>query len=302
MQHLPRYLIVLFLAPFLDAPPLTPDSLDCGPSPSGIDISPQGSGNSEIPPFVTRTQHLLVAQLDQQRNATEGIGRSPETVASLTLPYKNDCDQPDESWVPFLNYWRLKPEQWHWDSAKGTSNGCLRHEASLGVQEPKRGAHDAAILLRGGESWSDYVFEADAYAEKGHFGLWVRAGMQIEGSGNGRWVQGYYFVIDPAHRKWRLWRARLDGLVLRDEAGQPMRPEENHFSNPILLAEGATPDSVTHRRWLRLRVEVHAKAITASVDGQQLLSIQDDVYAAGSVGFTTYKGHDVRFDNVRVLP
>ncbi len=228
--------------------------------------------------------------------------RIQETIRPIALPYENRCDNPDEAWVAFLNYWRLKPEQWYWDKTAGRDGGCLRHDASRGVREPRRGAHDAAILLRGGEAWTDYVFEADAYAAKGHFGLWVRADMHDEGAGNGRWVQGYYFVLDPAHAKYRLWRARKDGLVLVNEPGDRPKQEVNHFSNPLLLAEGPAPSSASHGRWLHLRVEARGNTIKCFVNGEQVLCMHDDVYPSGSVGLTVYKGRDQRFDNIRVMP
>jgi hypothetical protein len=262
---------------------------------------------SSLAPFVYRDRGIVKLRAGPHR-LTINVARDrepvriEETIQPLALPYESDCDQPGEAWMPFLNYWRLKPEQWYWDSAEGRSGGCLRHESSLGVLDPKRGAHDAAILLRGGEDWSDYVFEADAYGDRGHFGLWARADMHDEAGGNGRWVQGYYFVLDPAHHKCRLWRARLDGLVLRDNEGKELKPEENHFSNPLLLAEAATPDSVTHGRWLRLRVELRGKMITAAIDDEQVLAVEDDLYSSGSVGLTTYKGQGIRFDNIRVSP
>ena len=156
--------------------------------------------------------------------------------------------------------------------------------------------------MRGGEQWTDYIFEADAYAERGHFGLWVRADMQDEGGGNGRWVQGYYFVLDPSHKKCRLWRARQDGFVPENKASAQLRPETNHFSNPLLIAEAAGPTSVAYGQWLRLRVKVCGKVITCFVDDRQVLSEANDLYPSGTVGLIVYKGQDVRFDNVRVVP
>ena len=228
--------------------------------------------------------------------------RIEETIHPLVLPYATDCNKSDTAWVPFLNYWRLKPEQWYWHQSEGNSGGCLRHDCGLGVEERERGAHDAAILLRGGEEWIDYNFEVDAYARKGTFGLWVRADMHDEGGGNGRWVQGYYFVLDPSHKKCRLWRARQDGLVLRNEAGDSLKPEKNHFSNPLLLTEAGIPNSATYGDWLRLRVTVRGKVITCFVNDNQVLSAADDLYPSGTVGMLAYKGQDVRFDNIRVAP
>jgi hypothetical protein len=226
--------------------------------------------------------------------------RIEERICPLLLPYETNCNKSDTAWVPFLNYWRLKPEQWYWDHREGRSGGCLRHDSGLGVQERERGAHDAAILLRGGEQWTDYNFEVDAYAKKGHFGLWVRADMHDEGGGNGRWVQGYYFVLDPSHKKCRLWRARQDGLVVFNKAGEHLRPEINHFSNPLLLQEAEIPNSVTYGCWLHLRITVCGKVITCFVNGKQVLRAANALYPSGTVGLIVYKGQDVRFDNMRV--
>lgn len=224
--------------------------------------------------------------------------RIDETIAPLDLPYDSPLDKPDSAWAPFLNYWRLKPEQWAWNPASGMNGGCLRHDAGLGVEDRERGAHDAMMLLRGGESWTDYLFEADAFAAGGRFGLWVRADMQDEGGGNGRWIQGYMFVLDPRHAVCRLWRARKDGLAASAQAGS--KPERNDFSNPMLLKAGSLPAASRYGRWMRLRFEAKGPALQCSVDGHEVLAIQDPVFPSGSVGFMAYKGHDVRFDNARV--
>ncbi len=224
--------------------------------------------------------------------------RVEETVKPLSLPHQTDCEKPDTAWAPFLNYWRLKPEQWYWSSEGGSPGGCLRHEAARGVEKAERGAHDAMILLQGGEEWKDYVFEADARAERGHVGLWFRADMHNEGGGNGRGVQGYYLVLDPSHKKCRLWRARKDGL--RPAGSKEV--EVNNFSNPTPIAEQASPASATHGSWIRLRVEVKGSRIACSINGQTVITAEDDTYTTGSVGLFAYKSADARFDNIRVNP
>lgn len=228
--------------------------------------------------------------------------RIEETIEPLSLPWESPLEKADGRWTPFLNYWRLNPEHWFWDPASGTTGGCLRHEASLGVKERERGAHDAAIILRGGEGWTDYAFEADAFAGGGNLGLWARADMQDEGAGNGRWMQGYSFVLDPGHGKCRLWRARKDGLEAAEATGTSSKRERNNFSDPVLFLEGQLPEGVTHGRWMRLSVEVRGAEIRCRVDGKEVLVAKDRVFPSGSVGFTTYKGRDIRFDNVRVRP
>jgi len=228
--------------------------------------------------------------------------RIEETVKSLSLPYQTDCDEPDAAWAPFLNYWRLKPQQWYWSNDGGKSGGCLRHDTARGVEKAERGAHDAMILLRGGDTWADYSFEADARSDKGTLGLWFRADMEDEGGGNGRSVQGYYLVIDPARKKCRLWRARKDGLRSTDAKGEPGPIEVNHFSNPLLMAEQQTPDPIAPGSWIHLRAEVKGSKITCSVNGQTVITAEDGTFPSGSVGLFAYKGIDVRFDNIRVSP
>jgi hypothetical protein len=274
-----------------------------------IDGSPvqlEGYGTFESPYLLSDWDSGVVALRFGPERMTVNVARPraplriEETIEPLSLPYESPLEKPDATWVPFLNYWRLKAEQWYWDPTSGTTGGCLRHDAGRGVEDRERGAHDAEIILRGGEGWTDYAFEADAFAAAGHFGLWARADMQDEGGGNGRWVQGYFFVLDPGHGRCRLWRARKDGLVAGDAAKASPKRERNNFSDPVLLLEGSLPAGASHGRWMRLRLEVRGAAIRCSVDGQEVLSVEDHLFPSGSIGFTTYKGQDVRFDSVRV--
>ncbi len=228
--------------------------------------------------------------------------RTEETVTPLSLPYQNDCEKSDMAWAPFLNYWRLKPQQWYWSNDGGKPGGCLRHDPARGVDNAERGAHDAMILLHGGETWTDYSFEADARSEKGSFGLWFRADMEDEGGGNGRRVQGYYLVLDPARKKCRLWRARKDGLRPAGSTDRTSEAEVNHFSNPFLIAEQQTPDLIAPGSWIHLRIEVKGSKIVCLVNGRETITAEDNTYLSGSVGLFAYKGIDVRFDNIRVLP
>jgi hypothetical protein len=225
--------------------------------------------------------------------------RIEETIRPLALPVECGFDAQDGRWVPFLNYWRLKPEQWSWDPAGGTTGGSLRHESARGVKDPERGAHDAAIILRGGEEWTDYIFEASAMAGGGRIGLWARADLEDEGAGNGRWVQGYSFMIDPGRGRCRLWRARKDGL--RSQGGpEGSGPERNDFSNPVALGDAPLPPGAAPGRWIRLRMEVRGNSIRCSAEGQEVIAVEDSVFRSGSVGFIAYKARDARFDDVRV--
>jgi len=274
----------------------------------GNPVDLEGYGTFESPYLVSAWDSGIVSLRFGPECMTVNVARPrfplciEETIEPMSLPYESPLDKAEGRWTPFLNYWRLKPEQWYWDPASGATGGCLRHEASLGVKDRERGAHDAAIILRGGEGWTDYAFEADAFAGGGCFGLWARADMQDEGAGNGRWTQGYSFVLDPGRGRCRLWRARKDGLEAAEGAQASPKRERNDFSNPVVLQEGQLPEGATHGRWMRLGLEVRGTEIRCRVDGKEVLVAQDRIFPSGSVGFITYKGRDIRFDNVRVRP
>lgn len=241
--------------------------------------------------------HRLTVNVAKDRSPL----RVEETILPLALPYEANGDAPDEAWRPFVNYWRLKPEQWYWDAGGGKGGGCLRHDGALGAASRERGAHDSSILLRGGEAWTDYVFTADAYATKGRLGLWFRGDMHDEGGGNGRWVKGYHFVVDPSRKKCRLTRTRQDGLIPPRAKGADVKPERNEFSNPWVLAEGKAPETTQYEQWMALKVQVCGPSIRCFINDQQVIEIENDMYRSGSVGFMAYKGEDVRLDNIRVV-
>lgn len=45
---------------------------------------------------------------------------------------------------------------------------------------------------------------------------------------------------------------------------------------------------------------MRGSSIRCAVDGEPVIDARDDLFPSGSVGFVTYKGRDVRFDDVRV--
>jgi len=210
-----------------------------------------------------------------------------------TAVYEDGFDKGIRFWEPFLGYWRLNDKQWHWQDWGGNGGGCLRHECELGVKEPGRGAHDAMIIYRSKQPWTNFSFEADARSRKGNFGLWFRARMRRSDAKDGRYVAGYYLSLDPAHKRATLWMARKDGY---DSAG---RWDTNHFSNPVSIADGQIPQ-IPPDTWVRLKVVAIGPRLEGYVDGQKIFDVTDDTYSYGSIGFFTYKSPDARFDNVVV--
>ena len=254
--------------------------------------------------------------------ATASQGRPPQAPASATVELKSpallieEFDPPSSNWEEFLNNWRLKPEQWHY-AAESSDDGStvLKHVYYLGVANPEDGAHDALIMYKapGAEQWTDYVFQARAVlfagdgSGRGKFGMWFRGtGNQVD-QPPGRYVTGYYFILQPGPPMVvELWQIRTD-----EECGDDC-DYNYHFSNPILLKklQGHTDLDplgleIKWGEWYWLRVEVQGPRIRCYVDNILVFDYYDNVgttFTQGTVGFFTYIAGDARFDHVSVVP
>ena len=204
-----------------------------------------------------------------------------------------DFESGTDGWEPFLNYWRLKPEQWYLQAGTGVDNSTgLRHTYWKGWEgDPGRGAHDALYMYRGAgaEQWTDYRLEGWVKMDKGSkMGFWVRGKYfpDVEGTH----VEGYY--ID-----WRPNRP-TDGVEIwsiKNSGGTAF-----HFSDPELIAVG--PASMTLGHWYHLAVEVEGDHIRVFVDGTQVLDHVDDRWSEGTVGLFAYKVEYGTWDNILVTP
>jgi uncharacterized repeat protein (TIGR01451 family) len=252
--------------------------------------------------------------------ATALDGRAPAAPAQATVQLlapillSESWESPSPYWEPFLNYWRLNEEQWHYKPG-GSYDGstALAHTYWFGVGDPEDGAHDALFMYKdpAAEQWTDYSFRTRAIlyfddgSNRGQFGLWFR-GIHRDSDLGGRWVTGYYFSLKPASSVHAyLWQLRTD-----DECGDDCN-YNYHFSNPLLL-EALDRDELEAKgvylemgRWYWLRVDVEGPRIRCYVDDHLVFDYYDDVgsvFTEGTVGFVTYIAGDARFDNVTVEP
>jgi len=205
-------------------------------------------------------------------------------------------DTNANNWTPFLNYWRLKPQQWFWDATGGYQGGGYRHNMCLGGTE----AHDAlSMYLQGeGQEWTDYRLQAKVNLVSGmQIGLWFRGTFVDEGGGNGRKLTGYYFLMSSS-------RLMLYQLRTEAECGDTCVPTLiYHFNNPILLTE--VSHSLSRGVWYNLKVEVQGSLIKCYVNDVLKIEYNDTVgttFLQGTVGLFVYKASDARFDDVSVEP
>jgi uncharacterized repeat protein (TIGR01451 family) len=254
--------------------------------------------------------NLVTATVSEGLPLRDSASASVEVIEPLLLV--EDFQSPSPYWEPFLNYWRLHPEQWYYMAGGGADGSkALRHNYALGVVNPLKGAHDALFMYQepGSELWTDYVYEVDAVLNaddgtgRGQIGVWFRGTYQ-EHEEDGLWVTGYYFSLDPYPSKHvYLWQLRTD-----EECGDDCA-YNYHFSNPLLLEEldnaalQALGIDLVAGRWYRLKVEVDGPQIRCYIDDILVFDYYDNVgttFEQGTVGFVTYIAADARWDNVSV--
>jgi uncharacterized repeat protein (TIGR01451 family) len=231
--------------------------------------------------------------------ATTLVGFAPEEPAGATVQVKEpillweDFESGTDGWEPFLNYWRLHPEQWYLEGGSGYGGSTgLRHTYWLGASEPARGAHDALYMYRGAgsEQWADYRMEARVRIDAGDkMGFWVR-GKYVESTVDGLHVEGYY--VD--------WRPNRDTNGVELWAIRDSGSTAFHFSDPVLLAVGQRLMSTY--TWYQLAVEVRGSDIKVFVDGDLVIDYNDSTWQEGTVGFFAYKAGYATWDDVLVTP
>jgi uncharacterized repeat protein (TIGR01451 family) len=231
--------------------------------------------------------------------ATTLVGFAPEEPASATVQVKEpillseDFESGTDGWEPFLNYWRLSPEQWYLEGAAGYGNSTgLRHTYWLGASEPARGAHDALYMYRGAgsEQWTDYRVEAWVRMDDGsNMGLWVR-GKYIPSTVEGLHVEGYYVAWRPNRSVSSITLSRL-----RSTGGTAY-----HFSDPEALVSANY--LMKKNTWYRMAVEVRGDNIKVFIDGNLLIDHNDSTYSEGTVGFFCYKLAYGTWDDILVTP
>jgi uncharacterized repeat protein (TIGR01451 family) len=255
-----------------------------------------------------------------QATATVSEGRLLNTPATATVEVREpillqeEFENPSSHWEEFLNYWRLKEEQWHLGGPGSSDDGsrALKHVYYLGVNKPERGAHDALIMYKepGAEEWTDYSYEVRAVLHegdgtgRGQFGVWFRGKSVQEGQPEGYWVSGYYFVLQPGSAT----KAMLMQLRTDEECGDDC-DYNYHFSNPLLLESRSATElgqlglEVDWGDWYWLRVEVDGPQIYCYINDVLVFDYYDNVgttFTEGTVGLFTYIAGDARFDHIEV--
>jgi hypothetical protein len=199
-----------------------------------------------------------------------------------------DFTNPSPNWQPYLNYWRLKPEQWY------VQGGAMKHTYWYGAESHSHGAHDALMMYHDTDAydWTDYHFEVRTKFDDGIFqGIWFR-GKYIPSQYAGFHVEGYYLA-------WRINKDTESIKVSRIKAeGESTIPY--HFANPVAFA--SADYRFSRGVWYTIAVDVVGDHIEVYVNGDKVIDAYDSTYSSGTVGFYSYKMVDASWDDVLVTP
>ena len=208
-------------------------------------------------------------------------------------------------WKPFVNYWRVKADQWYWSADGGINgSGAVAHNCCVNGGE----AEDALMMYLGdgAEGWTDYRVEVDLLVptDKGQWqGLWLRGQYEERTrKDTAQWVTGYYVMIGR-QRAVKL----LQLQTAEDCQGGACRNPQNQyaFNNPYTLrGEQIDGLQLTRGVWHTLTVEVQGNRIKIWVDGVFAFEYVDDKspFLQGTVGFKTFRAEPVLYDNLIVTP
>jgi hypothetical protein len=223
--------------------------------------------------------------------------------------FADDFEGGIARWTPFVNYWRLEPEQWYHDKDRGYGIGHgYAFKWSREVKNPDRGGRAALTMVLGPEAqgWTDYRLRVRFRAESGRqAGVWFR-GAYREVEAEGQWLTGYYFTVDV--RPEGTGRAELGQLRTTEEHGNEADPAYwYYFDYPLSLVDKELTTSVNTEEWHEITVEVRGPHIKCYVDDELAADYVDQegsIFLKGTIGLYVY-GSDpryayVRFDDVLV--
>jgi Glycosyl hydrolases family 39 len=193
---------------------------------------------------------------------------------SLIDPLVEDFVTATRGKSPMLNFSTIP--QWMWQPAPWT----IREQA-LHVTGGDNG------LAASGPAWTDYTFTADATP--------LATGPQ----GTPPYAQAGWLVR---------MRDRDNGyaiLLSNYPYGEPAATGYIVFvllkgGQPVSVRPTALPFTVDGGRTYHVRTTVTGSDLTVTVDGTNVLTMQDDTYASGTVGFREFDTESAIFDNVVV--
>jgi uncharacterized repeat protein (TIGR01451 family) len=229
-------------------------------------------------------------------DAQEDPARATVQVVEPVL-LDEDWESPSPYWEPFLNYWRLKPGQWHIASGVGVGGSkALKHTCWVGAASrdcDANGAEDALYMYLGPGSfdWENYRIEAKVKLNntKTFQGIWVR-GYHEESELNRRCVGGYIVT-------WRVGNIESIAISKFQDEGSGC----GDLADPVGLA--ATEEyGMAKGAWYDMAVEVRGSNIKVFLNGTPVLEADDDTYPTGTVGFFAWQIEDGLWDNVLVTP
>ena len=207
-------------------------------------------------------------------SAGKGTAASPRP-RPLELPYRDDFDSYRVAGE--ARYASDMQGSFEIEPCVGRPGKCLQQMAPV---KPIEWQDDSdAFTLLGDPNWANYAVSVDAeFAKPGAVVLIGRAGVQKRPQAN---QQGYYFQLADTG-SWLLYKGSTNGAQTPLGSGT------------------VAPLGIGH--WARLGLSFDGNTISASVNGQSVVKVQDNSYDTGQIGLGL-TGYDLdQFDNLSITP
>jgi hypothetical protein len=193
---------------------------------------------------------------------------------SLIDPLVEDFVKATRGRSPILNFSTIP--QWMWQPAawRLQAGGLRVTGGDIG-------------LAATGAGWTDYTFAVDVTALRtGVDGdiTYAQAGWAIRAQNPGN---SYVFLLSDYPYSSPAAPGYIVFVLFRDGQAVTVRPT-------------ALPFAVTDGAGYHVRTTAHGADLTVTVNGVDVLSVHDETYAAGTVGFREFDTESASFDNVVV--
>jgi hypothetical protein len=211
---------------------------------------------------------------------TSGQGKGtaqPPPPAGFPLPYSDDFENTSLKHTP--KYLSDQDGAFEVQPCAGRRGKCLE-QVITAIPVPWFPLPDP-FTMAGDVGWTDYSVSADVHflSEAPAVLIGRIDSANVFQDPKARWPNGYVVRLQP-NGAWELNSAE--------------------FNKPVVTFAKGTA-KIDPKQWHRLRLQFHGSTIVASLDGMQLVSIQDSSHSHGMFALGTEWDH-TQFDNLQVTP
>lgn len=235
-------------------------------------------------------------------------GAFPDVPAqqAFPFPYRETFEQyaRPEEWGHLPRYFADIGGAFELASCPGKPGKCLRQAVPVPSHSWAPDWNPYTII--GDDQWSDYEVSADIYLNPGEV-AGVMGRINHVGTGYGFIPKGYVLQLNSAGElELTVVRGKVDKKALVGDAEQQALIKAENDANEggeKVLATARVP-GITPKRWHNLKLRFKGDQMTGFIDGKQVVTAKDGLYARGMAGVIA--GADTKkvsmpyYDNVTI--